>query len=103
MTPTNIKAGLTSRQIERQKVREGGKYSKYPRCELCGKMVVSGEHWSDSRCNATGVGLILHKRCCHKSEQMNNKEFMKTFGKGFDLEQKKKYLTRLNKEFPDRE
>jgi hypothetical protein len=34
---------------------------------------------------------------------MNNKEFMKTFGKDFDLEQKKKYLARLNKEFPDRE
>jgi len=97
----NIKEGLTERQIERQKVREKGRYRKYPLCELCGKTVISGQHWSDSRCNATGIGLVLHKKCCGESEKMNNKKFMATFAKRFDSEQKKEYLDRLNEEFPN--
>jgi hypothetical protein len=102
MSHINIKESLSKRQIERQKVRKDGKYSRYPRCELCGKTVISGEHWSDVRCNTTGVGLILHKRCCHKSEKMNNKEFMETFGKNHTTEQKNRHLIELNKEFPER-
>jgi len=97
----SIKDGLTEKQIERQKVRDNGRYRKYPLCELCGKTVISGQHWSDSRCNATGIGLVLHKKCCGESEKMNNKVFMTTFAKSFDSDQKKKYLARLNKEFPD--
>lgn len=97
----NIKDGLTERQIERQKVRSRGRYEKYPLCELCGKTVISGEHWSDSRCNATGVGLVLHKKCCGESEKMDNKTFIDTFDKKLDSERKKEYLDRLNREFPN--
>jgi hypothetical protein len=102
MSRVNIKAGLSERQIERQKVREGGKYSRYPRCELCGKTVISGQYWSDERCNATGVGLVLHQRCGHKADKMNNKEFIKTFGKNLNSEQRNRYLKEINEEFPDR-
>ena len=97
----NIKDGLTERQFERQKVRSRGRYEKYPLCELCGKTVIAGKHWSDTRCNATGVGLVLHKSCCDESEKMDNKKFMATFAKRFDSEQKKEHLDRLNREFPE--
>ena len=101
MSHVNIKDGLSEKQVERQKNRSGGKYSKYPICELCGK-TVSVDYSSDLRCNATGFGLLLHKRCYTKSDKMNNKEFIETFGKGITIDEKKKYLTRLNREFPNR-
>lgn len=102
MPHVEIKEGLTTRQIERQKVRENGKYSKYPTCELCGKKIPSDSYWSDPRCNITGTGLLLCKKCCQKSEKMNNTEFIKTFEKNTDTKQRIKYIYRLGKEFPDR-
>jgi hypothetical protein len=103
MPHVEMKEGLTPRQIERQRVRENGKYANYPNCELCDKKVNPEGYWSDPRCNATGVGLILCKKCCHKSEQMSNKVFLETFAKCEDAEYIKRHQTILRKEFPDRE
>jgi len=104
MVHVNIKDGLTSRQIERQKVREKGKYSKYGTCELCGKKIRPGEHCSDERCNATGYGLLLcGRKCGMKVDKMTNKEFIDTLCKSYSAEQRKEHLVRLKKEFPKHE
>lgn len=99
---TNIKDGLTDNQIERQKVRENGKYSNYPKCELCGKKVPPHKYYSDERCNIGGVGLVLCKKCCVKSDEMHNKEFFETFADVYMRERKDECLSKYDKYFPDR-
>jgi hypothetical protein len=104
MVHVNIKDGLTSRQIERQKVREKGKYSKYGTCEICGKKIRPGEYSSDERCNATGYGLLLcGRKCGIKADKMNNREFVEILCKDASPESKKEFLARLKKEFPKHE
>jgi ribosome-binding protein aMBF1 (putative translation factor) len=99
----NIKEGSTPRQIERQKARYKGKYSKYGLCELCGKKILPGKHWSDIRCNISGRGLLLCKKCCGISEEMDNTKFLDTFVKNEEPERFKEYRASLKKEFPNRE
>ena len=104
MVHVNIKDGLTSRQIERQKVREDGKYSNYEICELCGKKIIPGTHWSDARCNDTGGGLLLcGKKCCAMSEKMNNAKFLEVFCKNDDYESRTRHIENLMRKFPERE
>jgi hypothetical protein len=104
MPHIEMKDGLTPRQIERQKVRENGKYSKYGTCELCGKKIRPREHSSDERCNVTGGGILLcGKKCCIKADKMNNKEFVNTFCKNASAEMRKQFLVKLKKEFPKHE
>ena len=65
----------TQNQLRRQKTRDRGRYSSYPKCELCGK-TVSGGYYSDVRCNRTGVGVVLHKNCAKKVQALSDKEYI---------------------------
>lgn len=62
-------------QLRRQKTRVKGRYSRYPRCEFCGKVIL-GEYYSDPRCNKTGVGVVLHKSCAKKVRGLSDKEYV---------------------------
>jgi hypothetical protein len=72
----------TDRQLKRDNAKDsGGRFSKYPICELCAKPL-HGEMYSDERCNTIGRGrgLTLHRRCAEKLDIASDVEFLSLLG-----------------------
>lgn len=76
-----MKKRMTPKQAERQDHRTNGKYAKTNACYQCGKSA-GVEYFSDRRTDTTGangehfrdLGLILCKRCCAKSDGLDDAE-----------------------------
>ena len=73
---------MSFKERTRQRVREDGRYSRYRRgselCEICGCNVV-GEHSSDPRCNETGLGVVLCRRCAETLSHVEDKYYVSVF------------------------
>lgn len=59
----------TPAQVERQKTRDGGRYSTMNRCHLCGKGVGHDYYSSSDHNENHGFGLVLHSKCCDRWER----------------------------------
>lgn len=71
---------MTWQQSERQASRDGGgRYNKLNPCECCGRGA-GANYYSDERCNATGYGLVLCKRCCAKLAKLDDAGFLMQLG-----------------------
>ena len=65
----------TRKQVERQHHRNSnGRYARMNACELCGKSA-GVDYYSDERCNATGIGLVLHRSCADRLASMNDEQY----------------------------
>jgi hypothetical protein len=69
----------TQAQSDRQRTRTNGKYSKGNRCEACNKPVGFTNYWSDERCNSTGLGVCLCKKCATKLADVSDAEYLAAF------------------------
>jgi hypothetical protein len=72
----------TEAQITRAETRESssGKFSKLNPCECCGKGA-GANYSSDDRCNDTGFGVVLCKRCAKKLATLSDAEYLAAFTK----------------------
>lgn len=70
---------MTEAQVDRQTTRKSGKYSKMNECELC-KKGCGHNYYSDDRCNKYGVGLTLHSKCLAKVENLDDVQYLMSFG-----------------------
>ena len=52
---------------------------KQARCELC-DCAIHEEHYSDARCNDTGMGVMLCDPCVTVTERMDTERFMAIMG-----------------------
>jgi hypothetical protein len=65
----------TEAQIARTEARDdAGRFYKNP-CECCKKGAPVSDYYSDERCNITGFGLVLCKRCAVKLEKLTDAEY----------------------------
>ena len=73
---------MSFKESTRQRVREGGRYSRYSRgselCEICECNVV-GEHSSDPRCNETGLGVVLCSKCAETLGHVQDQNYVTVF------------------------
>jgi hypothetical protein len=69
----------TQAQSDRQRTRTNGKYSKGNQCECCKKPVGFTNYYSDERCNSTGLGVCLCKKCATKLADVSDAEYLAAF------------------------
>jgi hypothetical protein len=66
---------MTQAQIARTEARDAsGRFFRNP-CECCKRGAPVSDYYSDERCNSTGFGLVLCKRCAVKLEKLSDAEF----------------------------
>jgi hypothetical protein len=77
---SNATTPRTQYQIDRDETRSEstGRFTKLNPCEVCDKSA-GANYYSDDRCNTTGFGLCLCKRCAKKLGQMTDSEYLAVF------------------------